>query len=79
MSLCCPVCRQNVQQISARNERPPTGGDLVVCLGCGTVCVFTPGLQLQRLTPELSHGYPVALLLEALAVSDAVLARHRRH
>ena len=76
----CPNCQQVVQQIRGRGlGRPPSGGDLVVCLGCGTVCVFTSALQLERLTPALARGYPVAMLLEAIAVSDAVLAGHRRH
>jgi hypothetical protein len=74
----CPQCRQVVTSLHGRG-RAPSGGDLVVCLGCGAVCVFTPALTLERLTPEASHRYPVAVLLQALAISDQVTAGHRRH
>lgn len=61
------------------SSRPPTGNDLVVCLGCGCICVFDPQLQLHPLTPAAARGMDQSLVLEAIAFSDHVLAGKARH
>ena len=68
----CPSCGRTVQQVLG-GSRAPAGDDIMICVGCGAICYFTPALQLRLLRPEDQRRFNATLLLEAIAISDAIM------
>ena len=70
----CPECQRVVETVHGRDSsRAPRGGDLVVCLNCGAICIFEPSLQLHVLRPRESHAIPARVLLDAIAFSNHII------
>lgn len=62
----CPGCRQLINATTDPKQRgaPRAGVDLTICVGCGTLLKFGPGLELLAVTPEDLERLPKSTVEE---------------
>lgn len=74
----CPKCHGIARSATTIACRPPAAGDLIVCLACGTLCVFTEERSLRELALGEMAEYPPDLLHRAINLSAAILGHNIR-
>jgi hypothetical protein len=80
-SAACPRCQKLLDRVDALIGGPatPKPGDVTLCIGCGTILVFTPGLGLRIARPddmeELSPEQTEVLAMARQFVKQARIIR----
>jgi hypothetical protein len=76
----CPQCGATGRALVGLGLGRPEPGDLVICVLCGEVAIFTVAMTLRAFTADdLAYYRPMDLARVAQAVSDLRTAYDRRN